>query len=109
MIPAIPNHESTFDRPDGKYWISVYEHALECLAALRADRDILDAKLEQLNQEIIRFEKAVSTLAPLASDGLRMATAVPTIEGITDLGLADACREVLKQNPQYRTARGVRN
>ena len=106
---AIPNRESDFDRPDGKYWIKVYETALERLAALRADRDILDAQLEELNKEIVRFEKVVSTLSPLASDGTRMATAVPTVEGIAALGLADACREILKQSPQHRTARGVRD
>jgi len=109
MKQAIPNPESSFERPDGKYWREVYETALERLAALRAERDILDAKLEELTLEIVRFEKAVSTLAPLTSDGSRLAVAVPTVDGIADLGLADACREILKQDPQYRTARGVRD
>ena len=109
MTHAIPNPEGDFDRPDGKYWIKVYETALERLAALRADRDVLDARLEQLNKEIVRFEKVVDTLKPLASDGIYVATVVPTVENVEGLGLADACREILKQNPQYRTARGIRD
>lgn len=109
MTSAIPNPESDFDRPDGSFWIKAHETAIERLAALRADRDILDAKLEQLNNEIVRFEKLIASLSPLASDGIRMSAAVPTVEGVSELGLADACREVLKDNPQYRTARGVRD
>jgi len=106
---AIPNPESDLRRPNGKYWRAAYEAALTRLAELRAERDLLDAQLETLNQEIIRFEKAADVLSSIASDGIRVAMAVPTVEGIEKMGVADACREILKQNPQHRTARGIRD
>jgi hypothetical protein len=101
--------EGSYRRKTGRYWIEVREKALAELAELRAERDIKESELEILNQEIVRLEQAVAGLSPLASDGIDMMTVGIRVEGIANMGLADACREILKQSPSYRTARGIRD
>jgi hypothetical protein len=109
----MPKHpvtqDSKFERKDAAYWRQVHETAAERLAELRAERDARDAELEQLNQEIMRFEQLLASVNPLTSDGIVMCGAGTVVEGIEELGLANACREILKANEQYRTARGIRD
>jgi hypothetical protein len=87
----------------------VRETALAELAELRAERDIKASELEILNQEIVRLEQAVASLSPLASDGEDVMHVGIVVEGVAKLNLADACRAILKHNPTYRTARGIRD
>ena len=101
--------EDSYQRKSGRYWMEVHERALAELAELRAQRDIKESELELLNQEIVRLEQLVSSLSPLASDADHVIHVGIRVEGIADMSLADACREILKQSPTYRTARGIRD
>lgn len=101
--------EGSYRRKTGRYWIEVREKALVELAELRAERDVKESELELLNQEIVRLEQAVSSLSPLASDGGHVFHVGVIVEGVADMSLAEACREILKQSTTYRTARGIRD
>ena len=101
--------DSVYERKDAAYWRMVHATAFTRLAQLRADRDALDAQLEQLSREILQLEKVVASLEPLTSNTTTYSRAGIEVEGIEQMGLADACREILKQKVEYRTARGVRD
>jgi hypothetical protein len=101
--------EGSYRRKTARYWQEVRESALAELAELRAQRDIKESELEALNQEIVRLEQAVSSLNPLTSNEHVTFHVGVRVEGIASMGLADACREILKQSPTYRTARGIRD
>jgi len=89
--------------------MQVREAALSELAERRAERDIKESELEMLNQEILRLEQAVASLSPLASDGVSVMHVGIVVEGVAEMNLADAIRAILKHNPTYRTARGIRD
>ncbi len=79
------------------------------LAGLRAERDELTDRTEELNKRILQLEQVLNSLAPLVEE-IRLEIADNMfVEGISDLGLADACREVLKKSNTFRTARGIRD
>ena len=101
--------ECSYKRKSGRYWIEVRENALAELAERRAERDLKEAELEVLNQEIVRLEQAVAGLSPLASDGSEIVHVGVRVEGVADMNLADAIRAILKHSPTYRTARGIRD
>ena len=101
--------EDAYKRKSGRYWNGVRENALAELAELRAERDVRQSELELLNQEIVRLEQAVSSLTPLAADEDHVIHVGIVVEGVAEMNLADACRAILKHNPTYRTARGIRD
>jgi hypothetical protein len=107
VMPLAP--DAALRRKDAAYWRDVYENAAKRLAELRAERDTGEAQLEELSREILRFEQVLTSLQPITSDGNVQFKAGIRVEGIAEMGLADACREILKQGTSYRTARGIRD
>jgi len=73
---------------------------------LETQRDTHQAQVDDLNLQIAQLDLVLATLAPLV-DGVRPDLEV--VEGVTDVRLTDACREVMRAGPTYRTARGVRD
>jgi len=92
--------------PKDPYWKEVYDKAQAQLRDLRDSRDEQLADLEETNQEIIQLEALIQHVAPFVSDS---ASVVVIAEGVAEMRLAEACREVLKQSDQFRTPRGVRD
>jgi predicted nuclease with TOPRIM domain len=88
-------------------WKNVLESARRDLDELRANRDELEAELNEVSGQIVQLEQLVASLHPMASEVPQEASIM--VEGVADLELADAIREVLKQSDQYRTPRGVRD
>ena len=74
---------------------------------MRASRDELEVQLNDLNGQIVQLEQLLDSLEPIASEAPQEATIM--VEGVAELELADAIREVLKQSEQYRTPRGIRD
>ena len=94
--------------PTGKdYWKKVLDNAQKQLAEMRAERDILDVRLNDLNTQIVQLEQVLSSLEPMASEAPH--DDAVRVEGVAHLELAHAIREVLKMSEQYRTPRGVRD
>ena len=89
------------------YWKTVLDNARRELEEMRATRDELEIQLNDLNGQIVQLEQLFASLEPIASEAPQEATI--RVDGISDLELADAIREVLKQSEQYRTPRGVRD
>ena len=89
------------------YWKKVLDNARRELEEMRASRDELEEQLNDLNGQIVQLEQLLNSLEPIASEAPQ--ETMITVEGIADLELADAIREVLKQSAQYRTPRGVRD
>jgi hypothetical protein len=92
------------------YWQDALKRAQAELEEKRGEMQHLDEQRAMLAGEILQLEKAVDGLAPLASDRA-IAERVNDflIENATELGLADACREVLKKANRYMTAVDVRD
>ena len=88
-------------------WKKVLESARRDLDELRVNRDELEAQLNEVSSQIVQLEQLVTSLQPMASEVPQEAAII--VEGVADLELADAIREVLKQSDQYRTPRGVRD
>jgi chromosome segregation ATPase len=88
-------------------WKKVLESARHDLDELRANRDELEIELNEVNGQIVQLEQLVASLQPMASEVPQEAAII--VEGVAELELADAIREVLKQSDQYRTPRGVRD
>lgn len=110
MYSDLTMAEGIYRRKDADYWRKVEETARERLAELRAERDEKEAELEAMGQEIVKLERLVESLYPLAVE-VTVSGRPPAlkVEGVADLGLADALREILKQGNSYRTARGLRD
>lgn len=89
------------------YWKKVLRSAQEELEAKRASRDRLQREVSALDAEVVQLEQLVQSLQSLTTeepqdDAIR-------VEGVADLELADAIREVLNQSASYRTPRGIRD
>ena len=89
------------------YWKKVLQSAQKQLGAKRTERDTLETQLNTVNTEVVQLEQLVQNLIPLATEEPHDSTI--RVEGVSDLELADAIREVLQQSAEYRTARGVRD
>ena len=93
---------------DEEYWKGVYEKAHQDLVDLVAECDWRAAELDELRKERAQLEallERVAAFRPESNEPLAFAI----VHGVAQLKLAEACREVLKQTNQSRTARGVRD
>ena len=90
-----------------EYWKRVIEEAERNLRDMAEERREREIELQDLNLEIMQLEQLLSSLAPLVAEEPSDSTI--RAEGVADLELADAIREVLRQSDQYRTPRGVRD
>jgi hypothetical protein len=91
---------------------TILEAAITELADLMRERELLDARRENLNERIIRVREGVVGLSSLAGhdpDEIRMKYANLFPELIdSDIGFTDAVRKVLAANATLMTPVGVR-
>jgi hypothetical protein len=92
------------------YWKEVERTAREQLDALRDRYTDLEEEREKIIEEMIRVEQLIKSVAPFTSDqlidqpGLLNHVVVPA-----EMGLADACREVLKAHDRYLKPAEIRD
>jgi hypothetical protein len=89
------------------YWQKVLTTAQQELGEMRTEREEMEVRLHDLNGQIVQLEHLLASLQPMASEVPHEDTI--QVEGISELELADAIREVLKMSEQHRTPRGVRD
>ncbi len=96
---------------DRDYFKTQYKKLFEMLSERRAERDDRQAELEVLNQEIVQLEQLLSGIDQLISDPTKRQRDSFVINGLDEqgLGLAEACRIVLRTVKDYQTARGIRD
>lgn len=88
------------------YWEGVYRKVQSELNELRDGRDLMLSDLQEANDMIVQRERLLEYLKPLLEEG---DADLNQIVQVANLGLAEACREVLRRVNQFRTARGVRD
>lgn len=93
---------------DKQFWKDAWETVQRELQELRDDRDERMVELEEINSQIVQRETLADHIAPFIGKPKKSGIVI-IAEGIAELTLANAIREVLKQSDQYRTARGVRD
>ena len=94
---------------DKSYWKQVLADANEHLAAVRDERQQLEAKRTELNGEIIRLEQLIASLTPLASEPQSVKSKTFVVGIAAEMGLTEACRAVFRKTQQSITARRVRD
>ena len=91
------------------YWEEVAQTATKTVSDLKKRREQLEAEMHKLDAEIIQFETVIAGLAPLSGETFHEFSDIVYVKKAETLTLAEIIREVLKQNPQHRTARGIRD
>jgi len=91
------------------YWEGVARTAAKTVSDLKKRREQLEAEMHKLDAEIIQFETVINGLAPLGGESFHDLSDEVYIKKADKMTLAEAVREVLKANPQHRTARGIRD
>lgn len=95
---------------DREYFIAQREKVIGMLSERRAERDERQADLEVLNQEIVQLEQLLGGIVQFVSDApAEKPHAILTATDLESFGLADACREVLKDADNNMTARAIRD
>lgn len=93
---------------DKGYWSGVLEAANQQLAGIREERRELEKRRHILNGEIIRLEQLIASLTPLVSEQSTRAETTFVIGNAAEIGLTDACREVLRKTEQSTTPRRIK-
>lgn len=86
---------------DTEYWKGALKEAREQHQALCVRRDTLDIERDDVNRRIIQLEHVIASLQPVTSESPLKKIDAFLIENATEIGLADAVREVLKNSNKF--------
>lgn len=89
-----------------EFWVSAADKAVRERNELSARRERLVAEVAEIDQRILQLEQAIDTLINLVNVPSLSPAQTPEV---TNLKLADACREILKSYDKYMNAVEVRD
>lgn len=93
---------------DKGFWEGAVERAHDMLAEMRAERDELSNRVEDLNAKILQWERILASLKPVASND-PASTQVQVIPNIANVYLSDACLTIINTVNTNLTARAIRD
>lgn len=92
-----------------EFWKNTLKEAREQYQVLCVRRDALEVQRETVETRIMQLEATIKNLSDLASETPFEKMEALVIENATEIGLADAVREILKNATRHLTAIEIRD